>query len=444
MKLREIVLAGVMSCLSLMPLAAQEVRIHPAVELEFGTAAGTLYTVEASADLASWRVHEAAQLGDGRARRLLASASDSGEFFRVQQTSLRDLNALLEPIRAANRVPALACAVIRSNEIVGLGAVGQRRAGTTNAPVTLQDRWHHGSLTKSMTATLAAVLVKEGRVRWDLTLGEVFPEVASRMNAAWRNVTLDLLLSNRSGAPENLSVDGIWDQLWNFKGTPRDARRLLLERVTARPPNAPPGTRYEYSNAGFAMGGHLLETVMNRPWEDLITEHVFVPLGMSSAGFGVPAAPRYLNQPWGHQWLNGAASPVEPGVNADNPPAIGPAGTVHCSILDLARYTLLHVRGHQMDTPLLPRDAVVRLHTALPNNASYAYGWSEVERSWAAPGKAYSHAGSNLQWFSVIWFAPARQFAVVAICNVASGGNPNPGATATDQVAGRMIQEFLN
>ncbi len=423
---------------------AQEIRIHPAIELEYSTTAGALYSVETSRDMAAWSVHSPARLGDGTSRRLLASASDEAAFFRVNRVPVRDLNAILETIRQANKVPALACAVVRSNAVVALGAVGQRRAGITNAPVTLDDRWHHGSLTKSMTATLAAVLVREGRIQWTTTLAEVFPALAPAMNAAWRSVTLDFLLSNRSGAPENLSVDGIWQQLWDFKGTPRDARRLLLQRITARAPNATPGTRYEYSNAGFAMGGHMLETVLNRPWEDLLTEKVFVPLGMTSAGFGVPASPRYVDQPWGHQWLNGAATPVEPGLAADNPPAIGPAGTVHCNVLDLARYAALHVQGHLTDTPLLPREAVVRLHTAPAGNAGYAYGWNEVDRPWAAPGRAYTHSGSNLQWYSVIWFAPARQFAVVAICNVASSGNPNPGAIATDQAAGRMIQEFLN
>ncbi|MCC6233919.1 MAG: beta-lactamase family protein [Verrucomicrobiales bacterium] len=424
-------------------LAQEALKIRPAVELEFPTVAQALQQVEASSDLITWRVHTAAALGDGQPRRLLASAGGGTEFYRVSTVAVRDLNALLEPIRAANRVPALACAVILSNQVVGLGAVGQRRFGTTNAPVTLADRWHHGSLTKSMTATLAAVLVREGRIQWTTTLADVFPERAASMNPAWRTVTLDWLCSNRSGAPENLTANGLWQELWDFKGLPRDGRRLLMQRVTARAPNATPGTRYEYSNAGFSMAGHMLETVMNRPWEDLLTEKVFVPLGMSSAGFGVPASPRYIDQPWGHQWLNGAASPVEPGLNADNPPAIGPAGTVHCSILDLGRYAAFHVAVHNADTELLPMAAGKRLHTAVPDNASYAYGWNEVDRPWAAPGKAYTHSGSNLMWFSVIWFAPARGFAVVALCNVASSTATNPGAAATDQVAGRMIQEFL-
>ncbi|MGE3312129.1 MAG: serine hydrolase domain-containing protein [Limisphaerales bacterium] len=357
--------------------------------------------------------------------------------------AIRDVNGLLEPIRAAHGVPAVACAVVLSNKIVAAGAVGVRKFGVPAAPVTLTDNWHQGSLTKSMTATLAAILVNEGRIRWDTTLAEVFPALAPTMDPGWREATLEQLSSNRGGAPGDLNASGIWTLLWNFPGTPRESRHLLLEKLTALPPKSRPGTGYEYSNAGFSIAGHMLETVLDRPWEDLLTERLFLPLGMTSTGFGVPATPRYINQPWGHQWSDGKPVPIEPGTNADNPPAIGPAGTVHGTVLDLARYAAFHTEGHLRDVPLLPTASMVKLHTAYPDNSNYAHGWIEVARPWAKPGKAYTHTGSNTQWYSVIWFAPARRFAAVAVCNLATSSGPNPAAVATDQIVARMIQEFL-
>jgi CubicO group peptidase (beta-lactamase class C family) len=41
--------------------------------------------------------------------------------------------------------------------------------------VTLDDRWHLGSCTKSMTASLAAMLIEDGLLRWDTTVGEILP-----------------------------------------------------------------------------------------------------------------------------------------------------------------------------------------------------------------------------------------------------------------------------
>lgn len=419
------------------------VEIKPAVELGFATSSGSLYRVETSTDLGTWKPLGPLELGDGRPAQLLASAKDQAAYFRVSQQAYRDLNSLLEPIRAANKVPALACAVVLSNQIVGLGAVGLRRTGVTSAPVTIQDKWHHGSLTKAMSATLAAMVVEEGKIGWNTTLAEVFPDWAPKMNPAWRGATLEQLSSNRGGAPGDLGPSGIWTLLWNFAGTPREARRLLLEKLTVLPPSSPPGTQYEYSNAGFSLAGHMLETRLGKPWEELLTERLFRPLGMDSAGFGVPATPRYLDQPWGHQLVGGQPSAIEPGTSADNPPAIGPAGTVHCSVIDLAKYVAFHVAGHRGDTALLKQSSFLKLHQAYPSNENYGHGWIELERPWAAPGKAYTHTGSNLQWISVIWFAPARQFGVVALCNLATTSGANPAATATDQVAGKMIQEFL-
>jgi hypothetical protein len=54
-----------------------------------------------------------------------------------------------------------------------------------------------------------------------------------------------------------------------------------------------------------------------------------------------------------------------------------------------------------------------------------------------------THAGSTTQWYSVIWMAPGRQFAVVALCNLATAPGNNPGANATDQIAATMISQFL-
>lgn len=432
-------------CLAVLSAAsagAGTLEIKPAVNLTFPATPGQAYQLESSGDLAVWSAMGGPFLGQTGVVSQLAAADSSNRYFRVSSVPIQDLAGLLEPIRASNKVPAVACAVILSNRIVALGAVGLRKAGITNAPVTLPDKWHHGSLTKSMTATLAAMLVQEGRISWTTTLAEVFPAFASKMHSQWRGVTLEWLCSNRSGATGDLGPSGISTKIWNFTGTPLDGRRLLLESLTVLAPKTTPGTTYEYSNAGFAIAGHMLETVAGTPWEDLMTQRLFAPLGMTSAGFGVPATPRYIDHPWGHQLSGGNPLPIEPGPTSDNPPAIAPAGMVHCSLVDLANYVRFHVEGHRQGHPLLTRESFTKLHTAVPNNANYAYGWNAVDRSWAQ-GLALNHAGSNTQWYSVIWMAPNIEFGVVALCNLATSSGANPGQVATDQIVTKIIQTFL-
>src|SRR4051812_24042844 len=92
--------------------------------------------------------------------------------FAIRSIAAPDsIDALLEPIRAKSNLPALAAAVVRSNVIIAAGAVGVRKFGAPEK-VTLEDKFHIGSCTKSMTATLAAMLVSEGKISWTTTIGE--------------------------------------------------------------------------------------------------------------------------------------------------------------------------------------------------------------------------------------------------------------------------------
>lgn len=347
-----------------------------------------------------------------------------------------DCTDQLEPVRVRFELPALAAAVVRDDRLVALGACGVRR-WATDARVTPSDKFHIGSLTKSMTATLAARLVEQGKIRWDSTLGEVFPERAARFDPAYRQVTLEQLLAHQGGVPASLQADGLWASLWERREPPREQRLYLLDRLTSRPPEVPPGTKHLYSNGGYALAGAMLERVTDQAWEELIRRELFDPLEMSSAGFGAPATPGQMDQPWGHLFRKRGYQPIPPGPRADNPPAIAPAGAVHCSLPDLARYARFHLRGARGRESWLTPRSFEKLHT--PVGASdYAMGWIVVRREWAAD-RALTHAGSNTMFFAVVWLAPARDFAVVVATN--AGGSA--AEQACDRAAWLLIQQWL-
>jgi CubicO group peptidase (beta-lactamase class C family) len=388
------------------------------------TQPGLLYQVMKSPDMQAWLPHGSWIVGDGTTHTVEAPLNGEATYLRVEASPLANLNASLETLRASSQVPGMAAAVFQDGRLTGIGAVGKRRFGT-DAPVTLNDLWHHGSMTKSMTATLAAMMVKDGVISWTTTLGEVFPQAVSSMAANWSGVTLKQLLANASGAPGDLSASGIWTQLWNFNGLPVDARKLLLNEVTSRPLRFTPGTGYEYSNAGFALAGHMLETVAGKPWETLMQERFFSALGIASGGTGVPATPRHLDHPVGHS--GNAANPTiwDPGTSADNPPAIGPAATVHMNIADMARYAEAHLRGAVGGSPSpLSATSWETLHSRAYGN-NYALGWGVHTAPWAG-GDFLQHTGSNTQWYSAIWIAPEINWACVVCINF---GGTNAGNT---------------
>lgn len=378
-------------------------------------------------------------------------------------TRALDIDTLLEPIRAKHGVLALGGAIVGLDGPLEYGATGVRRHGK-DVRVTKHDLWHIGSCTKSMTATLVARMVEQKRLAWDTTLAKAFPDLAKKMDPGWRNVPLDLLLANRSGAPPGLDEGGLWARLRSHRGTPREQRRTLVEGVLLRPPPTPPGTKNVYSNAGFAIAGAAAETRAGVAWEELMRKELFEPLGMERAGFGPPGDPKALDQPWAHRGEGAAAVGIPPGPGADNPAAIGPAGIVHCSLADWSRYVALHLRGAAGKSTLLRPETFRKLHTPLEGQ-NYALGWVATERPWARPppraqprpqprpgapsegarpegakqGRVLFHNGSNTMWYAVAWLAPDRGFAVLATCNQAG----EAATKACDAVASALIRRHL-
>jgi CubicO group peptidase (beta-lactamase class C family) len=310
---------------------------------------------------------------------------------------MRDLNTLLETVRAEAQLPALAAAVIEKNKLVAMGAAGKRRADKDD-PVRSDDRFHIGSCTKSMTATLVARLVEMGKLDWESMVAEVLSDIRKDIRREYRKVTIEQLLTHRSGLPAKLSAHRqLFNQLWNRTATHRlQAARIILQEK----PVASPGEKTVYSNGGYVIAGAMVEAATGTTWEELMQEHLFRPLGIKSAGFGAPTAGA-----WGHRSVAGRYSPVPPSPLADNPPVLGPAGTVHLSLPDWARYAILHLKGASEENPPLLRKTTFRkLHTP-PAGSTYAMGWGVSQPSWAQE-TALQHAGSNTMWLAQILLLP--------------------------------------
>ncbi|HUJ09058.1 MAG TPA: serine hydrolase [Verrucomicrobiae bacterium] len=243
----------------------------------------------------------------------------------------------IEAIWRKHGVPALAVVVTKDGQICDRAAVGVGKLGDLT-PVTTNDVFHIGSCTKSMTATLAAMFIEQGKLRWDTTIAEVFPELKGRMDKQYETVTVEQLLHHCGGVPRE-PPSAAWERAWKEIGTPVEQRREFIEAVLLAPPAVAPGTRVIYSNQGYAIVGAMLEKVSGRDFESLMTEKLFKPLHMDSAGFGPPGTKDKTDQPWGHVHQLSKALPMQ----TDNPPVISPAGRVHCSLDDLARYAMFHL-----------------------------------------------------------------------------------------------------
>jgi CubicO group peptidase (beta-lactamase class C family) len=162
---------------------------------------------------------------------------------------------------------------------------------------------------------------------------------------------------------------------------------------------------------------------------------------MSTAGFGPPGTTKLCDQPRGH---TDSGECVEPGPEADNPPMLGPAGTVHASLGDWARFAQLHLAGRRDDVKVgditLSKATFELLHRPYDGpEPKYALGWGVEHHDWAGgDGSVLLHNGSNALWYSVIWLGQSSGVAVLVTANQASA----KAKGATNDVARLLIQEF--
>ena len=298
-------------------------------------------------------------------------APDTQPDSAVTSAEILRLDNMAEEFRAQEGLPGVGIVAFSHEAVVALGVAGLRKHGGTEL-ITDSDKFHLGSCTKAMTATLVAKLVDQGLMDFDASLAELFPDV--KVHVELQGVSIRQLLRHEGGVYSDVidQAPDLWSALWDAGAADIIAtRRTFAEAVlTAEPPHTV-GT-YHYSNTGYILVGAIIEERMSAPWEEVITAQVFEPFLMEGCGFGAAGNPDAEDQPWGHQQKNGQTQSFPPGPEADNPPALGPAGTVHCPLESWARFMMGHLGGGPES--YLPPEAWSELHTIGPAS-QYALGW---------------------------------------------------------------------
>ena len=359
----------------------------------------------------------------------IASASDEID---------RDIAVMLARTCREHDVPSLSIAVVRSDEVVATVCSGVRKRGTKD-PVELSDRHPLGSNTKSMTATLAAVVVESGKIDWDTTISDVWPGATEKhLHPALRDVTLDELLSHQSGVRKDLG-GAAWSSFFKERSKPMLERQRMLKLIMNQKPEHKRG-EYHYSNLGYVIAATMLEKRAGQAYETMMRRDIFRPLKMRSADFRTMASAKKLKAPllWGHR---GDGEPISPKVaGAENPSAYASAGTVHVSIADYAKYAQWHLKMEPAPV-LSKKQSLNHLHTGQIDRSSgggtYGAGWIHLK---TGLGRAMTHTGSNTNSFAVIWVLPDKDFAAIACTNTGE----QSGFLACDKAIQELMKRFAN
>jgi CubicO group peptidase (beta-lactamase class C family) len=317
-----------------------------------------------------------------------------------------DISTQLETIQTEHSVPALGAARIKGGEISDLGTVGLRRSDYV-AEVTDSDKWHLGSCTKAMTATLVGTYVDTGEISWESTVTELFPSV--NIHEDYKDVTVEMLLSHRGGTWSSLTTHTSTWAMMSEDGDVVAQRAQAVEDILTTAPEVTPGTELLYSNAGFIIVGSALEELTGSSWETMMQSRLFDPLGMDSCGFGVTDPDGLVDHPWGH-------TATEP-VLRDNPASLGPAGTVHCNLADWGDFIIDQIKGHQGTGTFISAAQYQQLFEIQGDD--YGMGWIVVNIP-DLGGEVFSHSGSNTWNRSDVWAAPEIDEAYLVVTNLAT------------------------
>jgi len=348
----------------------------------------------------------------------------------VPVISQAELEEIITEISQKYGVPAMAVAVVTDQGLQQAAAVGVRKWGDPT-PVTLDDSWALGSDTKIMTSALASILVDQGKLSWDSTVSDMFPDIADSIDPDFKSVTLLQLLSHRAGLPHDINYDRL-DQ----SAPIQDQRVAAAKMALSQKPNNTPGTVTQYSNIGYIIAGAMIERATGMDWESAMEQYLLSPLGITSARFDGLGTTGMVDQPWGHYQSGPPQVCCNGHAALNNPLVLGPAGTVHCTIQDWAKFITDQLRGARGEPAFLSPQAYTMLLTDY--GGYYSLGWALYEGNWAG-GDSYGHAGSNGIYYAYVWMVPSLNYAVMVVANAGGSNTGVAGEEAVKKIYERIM-----
>lgn len=324
----------------------------------------------------------------------------------------REFNRIL----AEHNIPGGSYVVVDNGRIVQSAGHGVRASGNPE-PVTVDTVFRVASVSKTFAAQLAALLVSEGRLRWDDPVTGYVPDFTLVRADQARQLRLEHLLGQSTGI-----VPNAYDNLLNAS----QSLDQIVPRFGELEPMCEPGRCYTYQNVLFSLIGPAIEQSTGRTYEDLLAERLFEPLGMRQASTGMQAFLASNNRARPHVRRGKLWFATE--VN-ENYYRVSPAAGVNASALDLGQWLIAQM-GHRPNVippALLDELTTKRVHTSrelrrrgwrdLLTEAHYGLGW----RIYTAGGEELIlHSGWVRGFVAEVAYSPDRRIGLGVMLNAES------------------------
>jgi CubicO group peptidase (beta-lactamase class C family) len=348
----------------------------------------------------------------------------SGGVARAQEAPLQGFDDYVNKALKDWEVPGVAIAIIKNDTVLYAKGYGVRKLGDP-APVDEKTLFAIGSASKAFTAASIAMLVDEGKVKWDDPVTKHLSGFQLFDPYATRELSVRDVLSHRSGLERG-------DLLWYGSSYDRDE---VVRRVRYLKPGWSFRSRFGYQNIMFLTAGQIIPRVTGKSWDDFVRDRIFTPLGMTSTNTTVTALKSFDNVATPHDKFDGKVQPV-PWRNIDN---IGPAGSINSNVVDMAQWVRLQLgAGKYKNEQLLSSGAIKEMH--MPQTViriegaaekinpethfmNYGLGWFLQDYR----GRKVVQHGGNIDGMSaLVAMIPEEKLGLVILTNM--DGTPLPSA----------------
>lgn len=252
---------------------------------------------------------------------LLTYASAFGQ---ITDTKIKEFDAYVEKSRKLFQIPGLAVTVVKDGKVILKKGYGIRQLGLTQ-PVDAQTLFACASTTKAMTATCMAMLVDEGKVKWDDPVVDYLPNFQLYDPYVTRELKIRDLFTHNSGV-------GNTDFLWSLMNIPTEQ---VIEKMKLAEPSYSLRSSFIYQNIFYVVAGEVIEKVSGQSWSTFMQKRIFMPLQMTRT-FPLLSMVNDANQSQPHFYYNNSIQVIQR-TSAD---AVGAAGSVWSCVDDMSKWAM--------------------------------------------------------------------------------------------------------
>ncbi len=284
---------------------------------------------------------------------------------------LAKLDGLLEAARIRHKIPGVAFALVRDDQVIFAKGYGDRDV-KQKKPVETDTIFAIGSTTKAFTSSVIAMLVDDGKMEWDDPVTRFLPEFRLNLDTGKDEVTVRDLLCHRTG----FTRMGL---LW-AGGTL--TREEIITRIADAEPYAKFREKFHYNNVMYMAAGLCAGEAAESDWDSLIAERIFKPLGMQDSSTTIRVAQKDSRLALGYKWDKDIQAFAHlPMRNLDS---VGPAGSINSNVNDMAQWLRFQLSRGKFNN----HELITQRHHAetwnkqinMAGRVDYGFGW--MLRQW--------------------------------------------------------------